>query len=119
MIPERILMALLIGGVAVGCVAVLYPFFSALLWAGILVFTTWPVHEWLRSHLHLRRRVAALVMVGLTAVILVLPIALVAPSGGDDVVHLRHAIEAWLRGGLPAAPDWVRDVPLVGPSLAE
>ena len=118
-IAERILMGMLIGGVAVGCIAVLYPFFSALLWAGILVFTTWPVHEWLRARLHLGRSVAALVMVGLTAVVLVLPIALAAPSGSDDVTNLRHAAEAWLRAGLPSSPDWLRDVPLVGPSLAE
>jgi predicted PurR-regulated permease PerM len=119
MIAERILMGMLIGGVAVGCIAVLYPFFSALLWAGILVFTTWPVHEWLRTHLRFGRRVTALVMVSLTAVILVLPIALAAPSGGDDVAQLRHAVEAWLRAGLPSSPDWLRDVPLVGPSLAD
>jgi len=110
---------MLIGGVAVGCIAVLYPFFSALLWAGILVYTTWPVHEWIRGHLHLRRTVAALVMVLLTAVILVLPIALAAPGGTDDVVQLRHVIEAALRGGLPTSPHWLWDLPLVGPSLAE
>ena len=102
-----------------GCFAVLYPFLSALLWAGILVFTTWPVHELIRSHLHLRRSAAALVMVGLTAVVLVLPIALAAPGGGDDVTQLRHAVLDALRGGLPTSPIWLRDVPLVGPSLAE
>jgi predicted PurR-regulated permease PerM len=118
-IAERILMGLLIGGVAVGCIAVLYPFFSALLWAGILVFTTWPLHEWLRTRLRLRATVSALVMVGLTAVVLVLPIALAAPASGDDVNQLRHAVEAWLRGGLPMSPDWLRDVPLVGPSVAD
>jgi predicted PurR-regulated permease PerM len=112
-------MGMLIGGVAVGCVAVLYPFFSALLWAGILVFTTWPVHEWIRAHLHTRRTVAALLMVGLTAIVLVLPIALAAPGGGGDVVILRHAIEDALRGGLPSSPAWLMDLPLVGPSLAE
>jgi predicted PurR-regulated permease PerM len=118
-IAERILMGMLIGGVAVGCVAVLYPFFSALLWAGILVFTTWPVYEWLRAHLHVKRSVAALLMVGLTAVVLVLPIALIAPGGGGDVVKLRHAIEDSLRAGLPASPLWLLDLPLVGPTLAE
>jgi predicted PurR-regulated permease PerM len=112
-------MALLIGGVAVGCVVVLYPFMSALLWAGILVFTTWPVHEWIRAHLHLRRTAAALVMVGLTAVILVLPIALGAPGGSEDVTRLRHVIEASLRGGLPTSPGWLREVLLVGPSIAD
>jgi predicted PurR-regulated permease PerM len=118
-IAERVLMWLLIGGVAMGCVLVLYPFFSALLWAGILVFTTWPLHEWIRSRLRLRRSIAALGMVVLTAIVLVLPIALAAPSGSDDVAHLRHVIEDALRGGLPASPDWLRDVPLVGPSLAD
>ena len=54
MIAERVLMALLLGGIGIGCVLVLYPFFSSLLWAGILAFTTWPVFEWLRSDLHLR-----------------------------------------------------------------
>ncbi len=111
-------MGMLIGGVAVGCVAVLYPFFSALLWAGILVFTTWPVHEWLRARLHTRRTVSALLMIGSAAVVLVLPIALVAPGGGDDVANIRHAIEDALRGGLPMSPLWLADVPLVGPALA-
>src|ERR1700722_4226325 len=112
-------MGLFIGGVLVGCVAVLYPFLSALLWAGILVFTTWPVHEWIRARLRLGRGAAALVMIGLTAVVLVLPIALAAPGGSDDVTQLRHAILDTLRGGLPASPAWLEDVPLVGPTLAD
>jgi predicted PurR-regulated permease PerM len=118
-IAERALMWMLIGGVGLGCVVVLYPFFSALLWAAILVFTTWPLYEWICSHLRLRRSVAALAMVVLTAIVLVLPIALAAPSGSDDVAHLRHVIEDALRGGLPVSPDWLRDVALVGPSLAD
>ncbi|HEY0184186.1 MAG TPA: AI-2E family transporter [Rhodopila sp.] len=114
MIAERILMGLLLGGVAVGCILVLYPFFSALLWAAILVFTTWPVFEWLRLHLRLPRVSAALLMVLLTAVVLVLPIGVAAPGSADDVTHLRHAIMEGLRAGLPDSPLWVFDIPLVG-----
>jgi predicted PurR-regulated permease PerM len=117
MIAERILMGLLLGGVAVGCVLVLYPFFSALLWAGILVFTTWPVFEWLRHRLHLRHTPAALMMVALTAVVLVLPIAVAAPGSAEDVSHLRHVIMEGLRAGLPDSPPWVFDIPLVGPTI--
>ena len=69
---------------------VLYPFFSALLWAAILVFTTWPVCDWLHATLHLRRGAAAGVMVALTAVVMVLPLALAAPGGASDVNHLRE-----------------------------
>jgi predicted PurR-regulated permease PerM len=117
MIAERILMGLLIGGVAIGCILVLYPFISALLWAGILVYTTWPVFELLRQRLHLHRISAALLMVLLTAVVLVLPIALAAPSSAEDVTKLQHAVMNALRGGLPDAPAWVFDIPLLGPTM--
>ena len=110
-------MVLLLGGIAIGCVLVLYPFVSSLLWAAILVFTTWPVCEWLRHHMHLRRGAAAGVMVALTAVVLVLPLALAAPGGANDVNHLRGVIEDALRAGLPDSPDWVFDIPLIGPTL--
>ena len=119
MIAERILMGLLLGGVAIGCVLVLYPFLSALLWAGILVFTTWPVYEWLRLRLRLRRVGAALLMVALTAVVLVLPIALAAPGSAEDVSHLRRVIMDGLRAGLPDAPLFVFDIPLIGGTVGE
>jgi predicted PurR-regulated permease PerM len=117
MIAERVLMGLLLGGIAIGCVLVLYPFVSSLLWAAILVFTTWPVFDWLRLTFRLRRGVAAGAMVALTAVVLVLPLALAAPSGADDVNHLRHAIEGSLRAGLPDSPTWVFEIPVLGPTV--
>lgn len=117
MIAERVLMALLLGGIAIGCAVVLLPFMSALLWAAILVFTTWPIFEWLRLHLHLRRGVAAGLMVALTAVAVVLPLALAAPGGAGDVDHLRKMIEDALRAGLPGSPAWVYAIPLLGPTL--
>ncbi|MBS0562147.1 MAG: AI-2E family transporter [Proteobacteria bacterium] len=117
MTAERLLMTLLLGGIAVGCVIVLYPFASALLWAGILVFTTWPVFEWLRIRLHLRHGVAAGTMVALTAVAVVLPLAVAAPGSAGDVNHLRDMIDGALRAGLPSAPAWVYDIALIGPTI--
>lgn len=115
MIAERVLMTLLIGGVAAGCMLVLLPFFSALLWAAILVFTTWPVAEWLRIKLRLGHAGAAALMVALTAVVLVLPLALAAPGGASDVNNLHTVIETSLSRGLPDAPHWVFDIPILGP----
>ncbi len=119
MTAERLLLGLLLGGIGVGCVLVLYPFFSALLWAAILVFTTWPVCEWLQAHARLRRGAVAGVMVALTAIVLVVPLALAAPGGASDVDHLRTVIEDALRAGLPNAPMWVFDIPLVGGALGD
>lgn len=118
-VAERALMGILLGGIAVGCVLVLRPFLSALLWAAILVFTTWPVAEWLRLRLRLGRAATAGLMVGLTAVVVVLPLALAAPGSASDVNQLRALIEDSLRGGLPTAPGWVYRVPLLGHALTE
>ena len=111
---ERVLMGLLIGGIAIGCTLVLLPFFSAILWAAILTFTTWPVFAWMRVRLRLGRTGAAASMVLLTAVVIVLPLALVAPSGADDVEHLRRSVQGALAAGLPVAPAWLFDVPIAG-----
>ncbi len=116
MIAERILMGVLIGGIALGCVVVLYPFASALLWAAILVFATWPATQWLRRTLRLHKVVVALAMVVLTSTILVLPLVLAAPGGAADVKELRVALEAWL-AGVPPAPAWLGHVPVAGAAL--
>ena len=118
-IAERILMGLLLGGIAVGCVLVLYPFLSAILWAAILVFTTWPIFAWLRLRLRISRGWAAGIMVLLTAVLIVLPLGLAAPAGVEDVTRLRQSIEAALSSGLPSSPSWLHEVPLIGPPLSE
>ena len=118
MTAERMLMGLLVAGLAVGCAVVLQPFFSALLWASILVFTTWPVCRWLRARLGLGRAGSAAAMVLLTAVLLVLPLALAAPSGAADVDELRASLMTLLDGGLPSAPHWLFEVPLAGPTLS-
>jgi predicted PurR-regulated permease PerM len=119
MTAERVLMAILIGGIAVGCWIVLYPFISALLWAAILTFTTWPVYEWLRQRLRINRAGAAGIMVFATAVIVVLPLALAAPGGADDVNQLEKVVRDATQAGLPNAPDWLGQLPVVGPRLAE
>jgi predicted PurR-regulated permease PerM len=75
------------------------------------------VCEWLHTHARLRRGPAAGVMVALTAVVLVLPLALAAPGGATDVNHLRGVVEDALRAGLPGSPDWLFDIPLIGQTL--
>ncbi len=118
MIAERILMGMLIGGIALGCGFVLYPFFSALLWAAILVFATWPAFWWLNRSLRLPRPLAAALMVVLTALTLVLPLILAAPAGAEDVKALRQSLEAWLTA-IPPAPHWLYALPVVGGGLTD
>ncbi len=118
MTAERILMAVLLGGVALGCTMVLWPFLSAILWASILTFTTWPVYEMLRDRLRIGPVSAAGLMVAVTAVVVVLPLALAAPGGAEDVSQLEKSITQALSYGLPMAPGWVDGLPVVGPTVS-
>ncbi len=118
MIAERILMALLIGGVALGCGLVIYPFLSAVLWAAILVYTTWPIFAWLHHNLKLPRALVSLAMVILSALVIVLPLALAIPGGAADARTLRLSLETWL-ADIPPAPHWLYNVPVVGGSLTD
>ena len=119
MIAERLLMGLLLTGIAIGCAFVLHPFISAILWGAILVFTTWPVFEWVRHRAHVGRTGAALLMVLITALLLVLPLALAAPSGSDDVAQLRESLQHLFDSGLPNSPGWLGGIPLVGRGLSD
>ena len=119
MTTQRLLMGLLLGGIAIGCIEVLYPFLSAILWAAILAFTTWPVHVWLRQHLRLGHSGTALLMVSIVAVVVVLPLALAAPDGADDAKRLNALVQNAIAAGLPLAPPWFGQVPLIGPTVTD
>lgn len=117
MLAERILMGLFLGGVALGSFLVLAPFLSAILWASILAFTTWPIYATLRDRLRLGPSTASGLMVVATAVIVVLPLALAAPGGAGDVQQIERLLTEATSAGLPPAPGWVFDIPLVGPTV--
>jgi predicted PurR-regulated permease PerM len=102
----------------VGCVVVLRPFFSALLWAMILTYSTWPAYAWLEGHLQHSPSVAALIMTGLLALAFILPLILVATTLTDAAAALAESLRHLLGRGPPPPPDWVARLPLVGPELS-
>ena len=111
------MMGLLLGGVAAGCILVLQPFFSAILWAAILVFATWPV--FVRARIHVGRFPAAILMMVMTALLVVLPLGLVASAGVADAPGVVRAAMGLAAIGLPEPPRWIARVPLVGHQLTE
>ena len=100
-----------------GCIVVLYPFVSALLWAVILCFVTWPTFLWGVRRLGGRRTLAATLMALLVAALLVTPFVAVGLSLADNVSHLTTVISQGLEHGPPEPPAWVADIPLVGHRL--
>lgn len=105
-------------GLAVACFLVLRPFLSALLWAAILVYATWPAFRLLRERVGLPPGLAALVMVLVEFLLLGLPLAFATPTRREDIEGLRSAVEGLLTQGLPGLGGWLASVPLVGGWLA-
>ncbi len=98
-----------------GCILVLRPFMGAILFAGVLCFSTWPAFIWLRDRWRGRRTLAALALVLGLAVALVLPVALAAQSLILNSAGVVEATRAFLeRRSELAVPDFVRNIPLVG-----
>jgi predicted PurR-regulated permease PerM len=103
----------------VGCLLVLWPFMTALLWATVLTFSLWPLYRRLAKLLGERRKLAAITLSLGLVLIVVLPFAIVGFTLGDNVSELETATRRWLEGGLPAAPAWLAKVPLVGKTAAD
>jgi predicted PurR-regulated permease PerM len=101
-----------------GCLWVISPFFSALLWAVVLSFSVWPLHSRVLKLVGGRNTAAALILaLGMICVIL-LPFVVVGATLGQNVDELTTATRRWLDAGPPAPPSWLAKVPAVGPLIA-
>ena len=107
-----------IAGVTVlvlGCLLVLKPFMGAILFAGVLCFSTWPAYAWLRDRWGGRSALTASVFVILIIVTLALPIGLAAQSlavhSAKAVDYVRQSLEA---PGSMELPTFIGSIPIVG-----
>jgi predicted PurR-regulated permease PerM len=116
--PARLIGLAALVGLGIGCFLVLKPFISALLWAGILAYTTWPAFRALRERLGLSPTLAALVMVLAEFLVIGVPIVLAAPTGREEVAALRRSVELLVAEGLPATIAFLGGLPYVGEYLA-
>lgn len=114
---DRILALLSLALLVGGCVLVLWPFLTALVWAAILASTSWPGFLWLDRSVGRRRVLAASLMTLLVTVVLLGPVVAVAFALADNVTELGHAASALFQDGLPDAPAWLRELPLLGQTL--
>ena len=100
--------------IGIGCTLVLRPFVTAVLWAAILCFATWPLYRRLERFLRGRKNLAAALMTALIALVLVLPFAIVGLTFADNVANLAKHLQDYSSKGVPPVPDWVARIPLLG-----
>lgn len=103
---------------AIGCVVVLWPFLSAILWAAVICFSTWPIYTKCERAVGGYKALAAAMMTLLVVLVLVAPFAVMVAALADSVGSLITGTIRILEQGPPAPPRWVEGVPVVGESLA-
>ena len=114
---ERAIGGVALAALAIGCLLVLRPFSSAILWAVVLTYTTWPVYLRIRKALGGRPGWAALAMTLLLVLVVLLPVTLVVVSLADNAAPMADAMQSLLTQGPPAPPAWVAGLPLIGDRL--
>lgn len=114
---DRVLAVVALALLAAGCLLVLWPFMTSLVWAAILASTSWPVLAWLDRVVGSRRVWAASLMTLLVTIVLLGPVVAVALALADDAGALAKAAAQLVKEGLPDAPAWLAKLPLIGPSL--
>jgi predicted PurR-regulated permease PerM len=102
-----------------GCVLVMRPFVSALIWAGILSFSSWPLYRRLLSMVGERNTLAALIMTAGLALVILLPFTLIGFTLTDQAKELIVAARQWIDAGPPAPPQWLARFPLIGKRLVD
>lgn len=110
----RLVGVLAAGALAAGCFLVLMPFLSALVWAVILVFCTWPAYRVLTDRVKLGPSSAALVMVTAEFLLIGLPLVFATPVRREDIEGIRAWIERIFSEGLPDLSSTFSLIPLVG-----
>jgi predicted PurR-regulated permease PerM len=102
-----------------GCLLVIRPFITALIWAVVLSYSLWPLYRRLVNLVRGRRTLAAALMACFLVAVVVLPFVVVGFTLADNVQDLKTAIQKWLEQGPPEPPSWLGKVPVVGQSAVE
>lgn len=116
---DRVISLILLLALLVASFMVLAPFLPALFWASVLAFSTWPVMTWLTKKCNGRETLAASLLTGFWVLIVAVPLLFFAINIGEHTRPAMDLIKGLWVDGLPPAPTWLNNVPLVGAKATE
>lgn len=117
-LTKSTLAIVLIGALLTACFWILRPFLPALIWASMIVIATWPllliIQEKVRG-----RRPAVMIIIGLLVLVFVIPFSLAVGTIVENTPQITALGKQLSSIGVPAPPDWIEQIPLVGEPVAE
>lgn len=90
---------------------------SAILWATVIVISTWPMLLRLQARLWGKRGMAVTVMTVALLLLLLVPLGFVMGTLIGNIDHIVAWVGSLDKLVMPPAPEWLADVPLAGDKL--
>ncbi|UUY07562.1 AI-2E family transporter [Pseudomonas sp. J452] len=114
---DRLLVQILLLVLLGACAWVLAPFFSALFWAAVLAFASWPLMRLLTRALNGRENTAAAILTACWMVLVAVPLVWLGFNLADHIRDATELFKGFQVDGLPDPPQWLGNLPLVGERL--
>lgn len=116
---DRLLAQILLLALLGACLWVLAPFVTALFWAAVLAFASWPVMRFVTRLLKGNASLAAGVLTAGWVLIVAGPLVWLGFNIADHIKTGTELIKDLRITGLPEAPEWLVNVPMIGDRLLE
>lgn len=118
-LTRTVLAVLSIGMLIAASFWIVRPFLPAIIWATMIVVASWPLMLRIEARLWGNRALAVAAMTLALLVVLIVPLALAVGT----IVGNAEEMVGWVRAlktvTLPASPEWVRALPVVGERAAD
>ena len=116
---DRLLVQILMLGLLGACLWVLAPFWSALFWAAVLAFASWPLMRGLTHLLRGRVSAAAGILTLGWMLLVAVPLVWLGFNLADRVRTTLDLLRDLQVDGLPDPPAWLGQLPLFGEQLVQ
>jgi len=116
---DRLLVQILMLALLAACLWVLAPFWSALFWAAVLAFSSWPLMRGLTHLLRGRVSAAAGVLTLGWMLLVAVPLIWMGFNLADHIRSVMALLKDLQVDGLQEPPIWLGSVPLFGAQLEE
>ncbi|MBS1220346.1 MAG: hypothetical protein H6R21_3479 [Proteobacteria bacterium] len=113
-LTQMTLGVLFIGGLIVASFWILQPFLPAVIWAAMIVVSTWRVMLGIEARLWGKRSLAVVAMTLILLLVLVVPLSLAIAAIADNADRIVGWAKWLSEFKVPPPPDWVAGLPLVG-----